>query len=157
LAACLSFQRHQPHQPHQPLHFPFDPLLSPVYIHRLLSQLYLNTILPDMSPKRSSDRSIAPKKRVKNSRASQQSQQEQHILILWSSRDLSTVEEILSTGCSVRSLMLQSIQQSIYRVMVHRHQLLQLPTLAISLISTADSKIDTKALIGWIYHDLWSR
>jgi hypothetical protein len=68
------------------------------------------------------------------------------ISILW--------RRVLSTGCLVRSLMLQSIQQSIYRAMVHRHQLLQLPTRAISLISTAGSKIDTKALIGWIYHDI---
>jgi hypothetical protein len=62
------------------------------------------------------------------------------ILILW--------RRGLSTSCLVRSLMLQSIQQSIYRAMVHRHQLLQLPTRAISLILTAGSKIDTKALIG---------
>jgi hypothetical protein len=36
------------------------------------------------------------------------------ISILW--------RRVLSTGCLVRSLMLQSIQQSIYRALVHRHQ-----------------------------------
>ena len=55
-----------------------------------------------MPPKRSSDRSTGPKKRVKNSSASQPSQPsqpeqpeqpEQHTPILSSSRDLDTVEE----------------------------------------------------------------
>ncbi|KAI2476676.1 hypothetical protein Ptr902_12023 [Pyrenophora tritici-repentis] len=52
-----------------------------------------------MPPKRSSDRSTGPKKRVKNSSASQLSQPEQpeqpeqHTPILSSSRDLDTVEE----------------------------------------------------------------
>ncbi|PZD22426.1 hypothetical protein A1F97_11386, partial [Pyrenophora tritici-repentis] len=52
-----------------------------------------------MPPKRSSDRSTGPKKRVKNSSASQLSQPEQpeqpeqHTPILSSSRDLGTVEE----------------------------------------------------------------
>jgi hypothetical protein len=44
-----------------------------------------------MPPKRSSDRSTAPKKRVKNSRASQQSQPSQPLQL--SPRDLDTVEE----------------------------------------------------------------